>query len=291
MKLGILGNIYKENLPEVLQLLNATFENLGLTALYHTELKEFITSSNAAFADADTIGSESDFLVSVGGDGTLLASSVTAYKYDKPIVGVNLGKLGFLAELPTEQVTDFFSDLQQKKWFVEERIVLEAITTPEPDMPLIAFNDFVIDKGGWPKMIEMKLFVDDDYVTTFAADGIIMATPAGSTGYSLSAGGPVVTPSASVITLSPISAHSLTIRPLVIDARQKVRMIVDAHQTYVHVNCDGQRVVEFQPPFEITITQSQRKLKLLRSPSFSYFQVLRSKLFWGADYRIMNAKK
>ncbi|MBI2417023.1 MAG: NAD(+)/NADH kinase [Ignavibacteriales bacterium] len=291
MKLGIIGNTHKENLRGVLDILSETFISLKINATYHEDLKEYIGYPEAGFADLDTIGATSDFLVSIGGDGTLLASSVTAYKYDKPIVGVNIGKLGFLAELPTEQVKEFFSDLQQKKWYVEERIVLLAESQPSSLEPLIAFNDFVIDKGGWPKMIEMKLFVDEEYVTTFAADGLIMSTPSGSTGYNLSAGGPIVTPGASVITLSPISAHSLTIRPLVIDARQKVKMIVGAHQTKVHVNCDGQRVIEFQPPFEINITQSDRKLKLLRSPSFSYFQVLRSKLFWGADYRIINTTK
>jgi len=148
-----------------------------------------------------------------------------------------------------------------------------------------AVNDLVIDKGAWPKMIELTISVEDEYVTTFSADGLIVATPTGSTGYSLSVGGPIVSPKAEVIALSPISPHSLTMRPLVLPSNEKIFITANSMHTKVQVNCDGQRVMEFPPPLEIVISKSEKPLKLVHMDSANYFKILRSKLLWGLDVR------
>jgi NAD+ kinase len=243
-----------------------------------------------SFESLPVLGKNCDFILSAGGDGTLLASAVTAYEFDKPIVGVNLGKLGFLAEIGSEEIGSFIADLKENKYTVEERTVLEGqvenheVSGP----PMLAFNDIVIDKGGWPKMIEQKLFINDMYVNTFTSDGLIIATPAGSTGYSLSVGGPVVAPGAKVITLCPISAHSLTIRPLVINYTDCIKVAIESPHKVVQINCDGQHVYEFPPSIVLRVKRREKSLKLLRTNSFNYYEILRNKLFWGVDIRTMN---
>ena len=135
-------------------------------------------------------------------------------------------------------------------------------------------------------MIELTAWVDDEYVTTFSADGLIIATPTGSTGYSLSTGGPIIAPTAKAITLSPISPHSLTVRPLVLSSEQVIKLRADSPHREVQVSCDGQRVFYFPPPFEIRIKKSGRPLKLIKTSLTTYFETLRNKLLWGIDVRI-----
>jgi NAD+ kinase len=153
---------------------------------------------------------------------------------------------------------------------------------------MIAINDLIIDKGGWPKMIELTVWVDGEYVTTFTADGLIAATPTGSTGYSISVGGPIVSPQADVITLSPISPHSLTIRPIVLPSKSEITIKADSLHRDIKVNCDGQRSYSFPPPMEIIIKKSNRSLKLVHTSLTTYFQTLRTKLLWGIDTRYTN---
>ncbi|MCE1187546.1 MAG: NAD(+)/NADH kinase [Ignavibacteria bacterium] len=288
MTVGIIGNTTKENIAEIALLVYNTLLELEIQPMLGHGLKCVLPDSGLTFFSDDEIGMHSDIIISIGGDGTFLASSVTAYLHDKPIAGLNLGKLGFLAEVTTQEMSKFFHELKEELLKIEERIVLEASSPSFGQQRKIAFNDFVIDKGGWPKMIEVSILIDEEYVTTFNADGLIVSTPAGSTGYSLSTGGPIVSPGASVIALCPISAHSLTVRPLIVDAQRKITVIVESHYTNIHFNCDGQRMFDFPPPFRIEITKGDRPLKILRSTSFSYFRILRKKLFWGADFRKFN---
>ncbi|RPI70408.1 MAG: NAD(+)/NADH kinase, partial [Ignavibacteriales bacterium] len=205
--------------------------------------------------------------------------------YNKPVFGVNLGKLGFLVDANTDQLAIFIEELKSKKYSIEERMVIEGECIGHNVEKLYAVNDIVFDKGGWPKMINLTITVDGEYVTTFAADGLIVATPTGSTGYSISVGGPIVSPKSDVITLSPVSPHSLSMRPLVLPSSQEIVIRADSMHKEVHVNCDGQRVFAFAPPLEIKITKSKRPLKLIHTSFSSYFETLRNKLLWGIDLR------
>jgi NAD+ kinase len=215
----------------------------------------------------------------------------TAYEMrhsSTPIIGVNFGKLGFLAEFDLAGFTDFLQDIKTQNYVVEERMTLLGECCGKE---LFAINDLVIDKGSWSKMIELTIKVDDDYVATFSADGLIVATPTGSTGYSLSTGGPIVNPKADVITLSPIAPHTLTMRPLVISSQQKVTVIVNSPSDKIQVSCDGQRVEYFDSPTVITIEKSKQPVRLVHSNRTNYFEILRNKLFWGLDVRKSNNTK
>jgi NAD+ kinase len=215
----------------------------------------------------------------------MLATAYKAHLYNQPVLGLNLGKLGFLVETDIEQMGSVIELLKKKKYTIEERMVLTAVCENHSNGNLVAINDLVIEKGGWPKMIELTAWVDDEYVTTFSADGLIIATPTGSTGYSLSTGGPIVAPTAKAITLSPISPHSLTVRPIVLSSEQVIKLRADSPHSEVQVSCDGQRVFYFPPPLEITIKQSSQPLKLIKTSLTTYFETLRNKLLWGIDVR------
>ncbi len=237
------------------------------------------------FVEDEKLYKNSDMIISVGGDGTMLNTLFNAQFYDKPVLGVNLGKLGFLVEANVDQIDQLMKEIKAGRYTIDERMVITGECIGHKLQNLYAINDVVIDKGGWPKMIEIEINVDGEYVTTFSADGLIVATPTGSTGYSISTGGPIVSPKADVVTLSPISPHSLTMRPLVIPSIQEIIIRTNSLHKEVHVNCDGQRVFAFPPPLELRITKSRRSVKLVHTSLTNYFETLRKKLLWGIDLR------
>ena len=274
MLIGIIANITKEN---ILDVVSSFTEKLRKEKIDYLLTRSIIVETGKlnlridknSISEDNEIYEKSDLIISIGGDGTMLATAFKAHIYDKPVLGFNLGKLGFLVE------TD-----------VEERMVLYGISNDNKNSNLIAVNDLVIEKGGWPKMIELTVWVDDEYVTTFSADGLIIATPTGSTGYSLSTGGPIVTPTTKAITLSPISPHSLTVKPIVLSSEQVIKLRANSPHRDIQVSCDGQRVYKFPPPLEIEIKKSDRSLKLIKTSLTTYFETLRNKLLWGIDVRL-----
>ena len=291
MIIGIIANITKENVFEVVSsfisklkkekvkylLTNSIIEDKGKFKLRIDE--DFLTED-------DELYEKSDIIISIGGDGTMLATAFKAHLFDKPVLGLNLGKLGFLVETDVAQMDSIIDLLKKKRYTIEERMVLSGICDVSRSDKLVAVNDLVIEKGGWPKMIELSVTVDDEYVTTFSADGLIIATPTGSTGYSLSTGGPIVAPTTKAITLSPICPHSLTVKPIVLSSKQVIKIKANSPHKDIQVSCDGQRVYKFIPPLEITIKKSDHPLKLIKTSLTTYFETLRKKLLWGIDVRL-----
>ena len=292
MTIGIIPNITKSEVNEIIERIISEIVKNDLDyvlsdSILNTSpdlLKKF---DNSKIVSLDKLSSMSDMVVSIGGDGTMLNTAYTVRGSGTPILGVNYGKLGFLAEFDIESFSEFMSDVKTSNYVVEERVALVGTGAGLPE-PLYAINDLVIDKGSWSKMIELTVFVDDEYVTTFSADGIIVATPTGSTGYSLSTGGPIVNPQADVITLSPIAPHTLTMRPLVVSDRQKITIKVNSQYDTIQVSSDGQRVNFIKPPATICIEKSDKPVKLVHSKKNNYFETLRKKLFWGLDIRQSN---
>lgn len=286
MKFGIVGNYNKENINEVIFSLISKLEKKNIEYYICDSLAKSPRPLKAfPLVDIKTVAEKSDLLLSIGGDGTMLSTAYTAHQYEKPMVGINIGKLGFLAEVDIQNVDTFIDNVLEGKYRIEERMVLAGRCCTHTTEEFIAFNDIVVDKGNWPKMIEITIKVDGESVATFSADGLIIATPTGSTGYSLSVGGPIVSPKSNVITLSPISPHTLTVRPLVIPNNQVVSVFVESANTKVQVNCDGQRVKEFAPPVELEIKKDPKPIKILHTSDSSYFEILRTKLLWGLDVR------
>ena len=294
MKLGIVPNTNKENVVEVVELLLSKLKGKNFKSTFSSHFYELVKSNplfqNCEFLSTKDLFTNNDLIVSIGGDGTLLTTSYDAKDYDTPMLGINFGKLGFLAEYEINNLDRLISELENGDYVIEERMTLCGESVIEGEASLFATNDIVIDKGHWPKMVEIGLKIDSKYVATFSADGIIIATPTGSTGYSLSVGGPIVNPIAKAITISPISPHTLTMRPLVISDNQKVSITVKSGHEKIHVSCDGQRVTNYKSPKEFIIYSSKTPIKLLRTKSTNYYEILRNKLYWGIDIR-KNYKK
>lgn len=292
MKIGIVPNTSKVDIISALDILIKQLQFKNIEYAISDTLKSLSSQftdavASSQFTTNEKLAEGSDVLISLGGDGTMLHTAYEFRNYSIPIFGVNIGKLGFLAEFDLESLGMFLDELIQNNYQVEERIALVAEYSEDSSEKLFAINDIVVDKGPWPKMIDITIQVDDDYVATFAADGIIIATPTGSTGYSLSAGGPIINPKAQAVTLSPIAPHTLTMRPLIISNDQTITVMVNCPSDKIQVSCDGQRVKYLKPPAKIKISKSGNAVKLIHSSRFNYFETLRSKLYWGLDIRNM----
>lgn len=291
MLIGIIANITKENVFEVVHSFLSKLKKNKINYLLTKTLVEEndklkIEIFEDFVVDDKELYEKSDVIISIGGDGTMLATAYNAQFHNKPVLGINLGKLGFLAEANIDQIDKVIDDLVKGNYQIEERVIITGDVMDYKSEKFYAINDIVIDKGGWPKMIEITIWIDGEYVTTLSADGLIAATPTGSTGYSISVGGPIVTPQTDVITLSPISPHSLTVRPLVLPGNKEIIIKADSLHDSIQVNCDGQRSYSFPPPMEIKIKKSERSLKLIHTSLTTYFETLRNKLMWGIDLRV-----
>jgi NAD+ kinase len=293
MTIGIIPNISKENMLGVVKnIISELIINHFDYVLSNTLLKyrnQFDGNlKKSCFMTHPHLGESCDIIVSIGGDGTMLNTAYEVRNSSTPILGLNFGKLGFLAEFDLNSFIDFLQDIKVKNYYFEERMTIVASCGNSSEKELYAVNDIVIDKGPWSKMIQLTIKIDNDYVSTFSADGLIIATPTGTTGYSLSVGGPIVNPQADVITLCPIAPHTLTIRPLVISSKQKISIIVDSPVDNIQIRCDGQRVSFVKPFVTIEIEKSSHPFRLLHSSRTNYFEILRNKLYWGLDIRKPN---
>jgi len=289
MIIGIIANITKENIfpaiKKVIELLEKNGIGYFLSDVLYSSREQFdgrIPPEN--FIPNEGFGM-CDLVISIGGDGTMLNTAFDVRKTNTPVAGINFGKLGFLAEYEISGMEEFIKDLKEKNFVTENRMALKAVCNKESEQELYAINDMVLDKGRWPKMIELTIFSDNDYVTTFSADGLIVSTPTGTTGYSVSIGGPIVVPNADVITICPIAPHTLTMRPIVISAEKKITVTMKSQHTSVQVNCDGQRVSYYEPPVTIEIMKSADPFQLIHTNKTNYFEILRNKLHWGIDLR------
>ena len=290
MTIGIVVNLTKGNLYSVVSKLTSKLAEAKIDFLLSDTLlpnadKIQPRVLKSHFKRDINIYKKSDMIISIGGDGTMLDTLYKARFYNKPVLGLNLGKLGFLVEVNIDQIDHLIEEIKNKTYKIEERMVIEAVCIGHQVEKLYAINDIVVDKAGWPKMIEINVSVNSEYFTNFVADGLITATPTGSTGYALSTGGPVVSPGTDVITLSPISPHSLTMRPFVLSGKDEILIRAESMHKEILVDCDGQRVFSFKPPLELKISRSAVPVKLVRTSLTSYFKTLRNKLFLGIDIR------
>lgn len=221
-----------------------------------------------------------ELAITLGGDGTLLNVARKLAPYDIPILGINLGHLGFLTEI---EVPELYSDLEllkRGKFYIDKRMMIEAKVFREEKFVknFLALNDVVVTKGPFARLIRLKTSVNDAYVDTFNADGLIIATPTGSTAYSLSAGGPLVDPNVEVLLLTPICPHTLQNRSMVVSPNDSITVQVLAEHQEIMLTADGQLGYRLQPYDEVVVKKSQYYTKLVRIKSRSFYDILRKKL-------------
>ena len=224
-----------------------------------------------------------DLLLVLGGDGTLLSVARLVGARDVPILGVNLGALGFLTEVTLGELYSTLDTVFHGTYEVTKRILLSATVHREGGRiaEYVALNDVVINKGALARMIELETHIDGQYVTTFRADGLILATPTGSTAYCLAAGGPIVYPTLRALVVAPISPHMLTFRPLVIPDSAKVRIVQGSASESAYLTLDGQVGFTLRHRDVVEVGRSDHTITLIKSPGKNYFQILRAKLKWG----------
>jgi len=215
-----------------------------------------------------------DFIVALGGDGTLISVSRRAYKFDKPILGINAGNLGFLTDINPDNIEEFIKDYLNGNSRIDERMVIEI---EYKNKTLYAFNDVVISKDVISSMINIQVDTDERFLNTYRGDGLIFSTPTGSTAYNLSAGGPVVYPLTESFILTPICPHSLSQRPLVLPSNFTITAVVKENISKLII--DGQEIYSLDD--KIILKKAQRKAKLIHRIERNYFDVLREKLNWG----------
>jgi NAD+ kinase len=228
-----------------------------------------------------------DVLVTLGGDGTILNTVNWLGTKVIPILGVNLGGLGFLAEISPENLVSNLEAYLKGNFIVESRTLLQC-TSENSDSPFYALNDLVIDKAGFHRVIEIITHVDGCLLNSYIADGLVLSSPTGSTGYSLSAGGPIVVPQSKVIIINPICPHSLTNRPVVIPDDCKITIQVFTEHDCINIFHDGKKEGSYPSGSLFTIEKADFSVQLVQVKTNAFYQTLRNKLGWGEDFRDKN---
>jgi len=279
---GIISRPRREQLSAVIPPLLQWFEARGIRAHFDKETGSSLDRSDTARTRQE-LANESDFLLVLGGDGTLLAAARVAAPHGVPILPINMGSLGFLTSFTLEEMFPALEETLAGRSSVSERIMLRVDLHRAGQIidGQRVLNEAVINKGALARMIELELKIDGAFVCRYRADGLIVATPTGSTAYSLSAGGPIVHPGVESLIITPICPHTLTDRPLVVRDTSSVETSLLGDAESVFLTLDGQKGIAMQSGDRVRITRAPERLKLIQPPQKTYFDILRSKLKWG----------
>jgi NAD+ kinase len=280
MRVGVIGHTGYDELPEILEALFRLGPELGLTLAFEPGLHAAAGAGELLGDDA----SQLDALLTLGGDGTLLRGARLLDGARVPIIGINLGRLGFLTTCGAEDMERVLRQLASGEYVAEARMALKATAVAangHSRQEWLALNDFVVHKGGFARVVRLGVSVNGDSIGTYTADGVIISTPTGSTAYSLSAGGPVVVPTVESILLTPISAHALGIRPLIVAPDAEVVIDTSQGSETLLVTVDGQVGTELVPGERLVVKRAPNPVHIVRLPGGSFFERMRVKLGWG----------
>jgi NAD+ kinase len=280
--IGVISRPRRANLSAVVPQLLQWLEARGLRVIYDEETASVLRTPTKAFT-REELADQAQILLVLGGDGTLLAAARVAAARCIPILPINMGSLGFLTSFTVEELYPALEETLAGRSSMSERVMLQvehvrAGTVLDRQHVL---NDAVVNKSTLARMIELELFIDDDFVCRYRADGLVLATPTGSTAYSLSAGGPIVHPAVEAFVITPICPHTLTDRPVVVRDSSSIELKLAGNAESVFLTLDGQKGIPMQSEDRIRLTRSPHCLKLIQPPKKSYFEILRNKLKWG----------
>ncbi|AXG69545.1 NAD kinase [Kordia sp. SMS9] len=293
MKIGIYGQFYHKDSGEYVSLLLDNLQQHGIDIYiekrYYAIVSEKIqvTETYKTFETYEDLDESFDLFFSIGGDGTILRTITLVRDLNIPIIGINTGRLGFLATIQKEDIKKAVAKIVKKEYTVIDRSVLSVETSPENEDILhmnFALNEVTVARKDTTSMITVKTHLNDEYLTSYWADGLIVATPTGSTGYSLSCGGPVITPNNNNFILTPIAPHNLNARPLVIPDHTTIRLEVSGREDKHLISLDS-RIATVDINSTITIKKAPFTVKLIELEGQSFLQTLRKKLLWGEDKR------
>ncbi len=280
---GLLVKLHDDSVAATLSDVIERLRSLDIKILLHESTEGQIEGQTVV--SSQEVGEQCDLVIVIGGDGTLLHAARELVDYGVPIVGVNRGRLGFLVDVPPNQGLDKLNAILQGQYIAEERIMLETRIMREGECinSAYALNDMVVRVKDVLQIMDFDIVIDDVLVTHHRADGLIIATPSGSTAYSLSNGGPIVGPTIEAVVVQPICSHTLTSRALLVDAKSSIRAhLWDDEIHEAQVVCDGQQYMEATLGDMIEVRVKERRLTLLHPETYDYHQILREKLNWGA---------
>jgi NAD+ kinase len=289
LRFAIFGNTYQPKKSASMQKILACLEERQAEVLMERKFYNFLTAGQQLDVRPSQVfdgsGFEADFVISMGGDGTFLKAASRVGDKQIPILGVNMGRLGFLADINAQDVERTIAALYAGDYTVEQRSVIRVQTNGIPlDGYDCALNDVAILKRDNASMITIHCTVNGDYVTTFMADGLVVSTPTGSTAYSLSNGGPIIVPGTRVFSLTAVAPHSLNVRPIVISENSEIQLTVESRTHQYLVALDG-RSEPLPDSARLTLFKAPYKVQVIKRTGARYFHTLREKMMWGADQR------
>ena len=280
---GIMGRVKNPGVIETLRALIHTLGELNQSLLIEDDIAAVLNDPTLTAVDRDTLGTRCQLLIVVGGDGSLLQAAHTAVMHNIPILGVNRGRLGFLTDIHPLQL-EKIKPILQGEYLLENRFLLTATVTHEGNLigQHDALNEVALIPSSIPHMNEFEIYIDDQFLCSQDSDGVIIATPTGSTAYALSGGGPILHPQLDAIEIVPMFPHTLSFRPLVISGKCVITIVIPStHASTPRLTCDGQAFVDTPPGTRIQITKKEKQLHLIHPIDYDYYETLRSKLHWG----------
>lgn len=287
--IGIIGKFGKVDISLALNQVLCTLDKFNCQLIFDEQTigaQPLCKNKTMDLVTREVLIEQADLLITIGGDGTFLDSGRSAIAANKPIVGVNVGRLGFLTDISPDEVSSKLVSVLTGHFSFEERAVLHSSVLRHNQIisENIAINDVVIHKVNVARMIELDVYIDKQFLSSYRADGLIISTPTGSTAYSLSSGGPILQSKLEAVIIVPVSPHTLTQRPIVIDSNTEQEIVVSEHNTTaLQLTVDGQEQINLQHGDVIKIKSYQRKLKILHPQGYDNLRRLRKKLGWGNE--------
>ncbi|SCC62945.1 NAD(+) kinase [Kosakonia oryziphila] len=285
--IGIVGHPRHPTALTTHEMLYRWLHEQGYDVIVEQQIAQELQLTNVRTGTLADIGQQADLAVVVGGDGNMLGAARTLARYDIQVIGINRGNLGFLTDLDPDNAQQQLADVLEGHYIAEKRFLLEVQVCQQSSLPecqkriSTAINEVVLHPGKVAHMIEFEVYIDETFAFSQRSDGLIISTPTGSTAYSLSAGGPILTPSLDAITLVPMFPHTLSARPLVINSSSTIRLRFSNRRSDLEISCDSQIALPIQDGEDVLIRRSDYYLNLVHPKDYSYFNTLSSKLGWS----------
>ena len=290
MKIALFGNEFPSNYIKYINHLITKLESENVELIIHHKFHDFLQdfidfSEETKTFERITADEDIDFLFSIGGDGTLLKSVTYVRENNIPILGINTGRLGFISSISTDQIDVAVDNVLKGEYKIRSRTVLQLETGNNLfGTTNFALNEVAIVKKDTSSMIRIDAFIDDEFLNSYWADGLLISTPTGSTGYSLSCGGPIILPGTENIIIAPIAPHNLNVRPIIINEKSSIRLKVEDRDQLALVSLDS-RSRAFDSSLELIIKKADFKINLIEPKDSSFISTIRNKLMWGSDKR------
>ncbi len=283
--IGIIGRLGSTQVLDTIRRLKRFLGDRHLHVILDETIAEMMPGHGMQTSSKQRLGESCDLVIVVGGDGSLLGAARAMARPGVPVLGINRGSLGFLTDIRPDELEERVGEVLDGQYTLEKRFLLEALARRKDEAigSGDALNDVVLHPGKSTRMIEFELYIDGQFVCSQKADGLIIATPTGSTAYSLSAGGPIMHPKLDAIVIVPMYPHTLSSRPIVVDGNSELKIVVSPNmQIYPQVSCDGQNHFTCAPGDTVTVRKKPHKLNLIHPLDHNYYEVCRTKLGWGS---------